>query len=330
MTGQRQVQQPQQHHTRRLLHRLLTAAGSPWVRIGFLVAAVALAVYAVGSRWDDVSADLQRIGWGSALLSLVPMVAGLGTGMLSWRSVLAGLGSPLPLRVSAQIYFLGQLGKYLPGAVWPVVSQMELGSDHDVPRRRSVAALLIAVLVSLATGLVVGGLIAAIRLGGRHGWLWLLPAAGLAIGVLILPPVLLALLRRLPKVRFEGNFGWEPLLRALAWSTLGWGLYGLHAAVLGAAADDSSLGRTLLLSIGAYAVAWCAGMVAFLLPAGAGARDGVLVLILSSATTSSAAIAVAVVSRVVTTVADLGLAGWAAAYTASHRPNRQPSPPAAD
>ena len=36
-------------------------------------------------------------------------------------------GRPVPRRSSAEIFFVGQLGKYVPGAVWPVVVQMRLG-----------------------------------------------------------------------------------------------------------------------------------------------------------------------------------------------------------
>jgi hypothetical protein len=37
---------------------------------------------------------------------------------------------------TARILFLGQLGKYLPGSVWPVLAQMELGKTYRVPRHR--------------------------------------------------------------------------------------------------------------------------------------------------------------------------------------------------
>jgi hypothetical protein len=40
-----------------------------------------------------------------------------------WQTILADLGSRLRLTVAARIFFVGQLGKYLPGSVWPVVMQ---------------------------------------------------------------------------------------------------------------------------------------------------------------------------------------------------------------
>ena len=60
--------------------------------------------------------------------------------MLVWRALMAGVGSPLSVGVASRVLFIGQLGKYLPGSVWPVLAQMELASDHKVPRARTAAA----------------------------------------------------------------------------------------------------------------------------------------------------------------------------------------------
>lgn len=259
------------------------------------------------------------------------MTLALTCGMLSWRRVLGGLGSPLSTRVGGQIYFVGQLGKYIPGAVWPVVTQMELGSDHQVPRRRSVAALLIAVLISLVSGFSIGSVIAAVDLGSRHPWWWLALAAVPFGAALLIPQVLWSLLRLVPKTRIGPGVGAQvsgrAMLAAVGWSLAGWALYGLHIALLAALAAPGRFGPALIIGTGAYALAWCAGMIAFLLPAGAGARDGVLVLMLSSSIPTSAAIAVAVVSRVVTTVADLSWAGVAVLATQRARHRSTPARP---
>src|ERR1039457_5073381 len=105
--------------------RILT--GRP-VRWGFAAVAVAIGGYAVARQWDDVRAALASIG----VLAVVAAMASVAVAMLAamqvWRVLLAAHGSPLPARTAARIMFVGQLGKYLPGSVWPVLAQMELGS----------------------------------------------------------------------------------------------------------------------------------------------------------------------------------------------------------
>ncbi|HEX3589173.1 MAG TPA: hypothetical protein VHV74_06035, partial [Pseudonocardiaceae bacterium] len=104
------------------------ALGSRAVRYGFVVVAVGLGVYAVVRQWPDVRTSLVQIGVLPAIGALVAAVAGLGFAVQVWRVLLAALGTPLPLRASAKVVFVGQLGKYLPGSVWPVLAQMELGT----------------------------------------------------------------------------------------------------------------------------------------------------------------------------------------------------------
>ena len=85
----------------------------------------------------------------------------------------------------------------------------------------------------------------------------------------------------------------------------------LHVAVLAAAFRPQSVGTLLAASVGGYALAWAAGLIAIVLAAGAGARDLTLVLALGAVLPTNPAVAVAVVSRAVTTVCDLALAGVA-------------------
>jgi hypothetical protein len=286
------------------------------LRFGFLLAAVGLSVWAVAGRWGEVSVDLRQIGWPRLLLCAPAMVGGLLCGMLSWRAVLCGLGSPLGSKDGGGIYFVGQLGKYLPGAVWPVLAQMELGRDHQIPRRRSAGALIIAVVVSLATGLIIAGLIVPFVAGDEHPALWWLMAPVPLLVVLLLPKVLPAVLRRLPLVDLGAAL--PPALpagsmaAAVGWSMLGWFCYGVHIALLAGAFPSGGTGSLLVASLGGYPLAWAAGMIAFMLPAGAGARDVTLVLALAAVVTTNSAIAVAVVSRAVTTACDLALAAVAA------------------
>ena len=60
--------------------------------------------------------------------------------------------------------FIGQLGKYIPGSVWPILTQMELGARANVPRSRSASASILTMILSLVTGL----LVAAVTLPFAH------------------------------------------------------------------------------------------------------------------------------------------------------------------
>src|ERR1700744_5457357 len=97
--------------------------GSRVVRYGFALVAIGLGCWAVADEWHGVHAALARIGLVTAAGALVCVLAAMMCAMQSWRALLASLGSPLPLRAAARVMFVGQLGKYVPGSIWPVLAQ---------------------------------------------------------------------------------------------------------------------------------------------------------------------------------------------------------------
>ncbi|MEV4892205.1 lysylphosphatidylglycerol synthase transmembrane domain-containing protein [Nonomuraea sp. NPDC055795] len=276
------------------------------VRFGFLAIALGFGTWAVASQWDAVAAGFAKLSWPMVAASLAAVVAALLGAMLTWRTLLADLGSPLPFRSAAKVFFVGQLGKYIPGAVWPVIAQMEMGRDLGVPRSRSAAAFFLMMPIQLATGL----LVTLGTLGwDRYGWLLLaLPV----ILVLLEPKVVNAVigfgLRKLKREPLERPLTRRGMLTALGWALAGWAAYGVHLYFV---APQTGL----LFAIGAFALSWCLGILTFVVPAGAGVREVAMVAVLSPVMDRGSAIAVALVSRIVIIVGDLicaGIAGFVA------------------
>ena len=132
-------------------------AQSPWLRGGLLVIAAGLAVYGLASQWPQVHAALAKLDGYDVAGAAVSVIAGLGCMLLAWRALLADLGSPLPLSAAIRVMFVGQLGKYVPGAVWAVAAQVELARDYQIPRRRSATASVVAMALTLVVSLIVAG-----------------------------------------------------------------------------------------------------------------------------------------------------------------------------
>ena len=102
----------------------------------------------------------------------------------------------------------------------------------------------------------------------------------------------------------ERPVSWRSLGIALAWTVLGWLLLGLQVCFL--LADVTHGGpRTWLLGLGAYTLAWTLALLIVVAPNGIGAREVVLVAALAPVLSASAALAVALEARLVTTLSDL-------------------------
>src|SRR3954452_17484900 len=137
------------------MRRVVSAVAGSWVtRVGFVAVAVGLAVWALWSRWPEVVSALHRLdARGLVLAALATLLNAVLTG-LAWRALLADLGFRLPIGLAARVFFVGQIGKYVPGSLWPMIVQAELAKRH-VARRSTAAATFVLLLLSGASALIV-------------------------------------------------------------------------------------------------------------------------------------------------------------------------------
>jgi uncharacterized membrane protein YbhN (UPF0104 family) len=113
-------------------------------------------------------------------------------------------------------------------------------------------------------------------------------------------------------------------LRAVGWALLAWLAYGAHVWLLARQLGVGGGPSLLLQCTGAFAGAWCVGFLLVVAPAGAGAREAALILLLGPVMPAAQATVVVVVSRLLFTTADLGCAG-VAALAARRGASRYPS-----
>jgi hypothetical protein len=276
-------------------------------RLAFLALTLAAGAYAVAKQWGRVREGFEDLGPLPLIIALLPALASVSAMMLAWRGLLGSLGSPLRLRPAARIFFTSQLGKYLPGSVWPVVAQMQLGRAYRIPRARSAAAAALAMLVSLVTALVLAAATLSVAGGARSaGYWWAFAAVPVLLAGLhprVANPALKTIFRVTRRPAIEPLTG-ETIRKTAGRSLVGWLLAGAHIWVL-AVALGAAPWRTLLLGIGGYAFAWSVGFLIVFAPAGAGVREIILVAALQPVLDPGKATVVALASRLVTIVADL-------------------------
>ena len=288
------------------------------LRLAVLVAFLGALAWSLAAQWGAVRPMLGQLTMRSLGVALAAVLAGILATFLCWREVLAQLGGRLPLAAGARVFFLGQLGKYVPRSGLAVMAQMELGRDYKVPDgrpggRRGVPARprRHGLAVAVASAPLLGP-------DAVHAYWWLLAVLPVVL-LAIVPTVLNRLLafvvrlaRRPPLPRPLSTAG---VLRALGWALASWLAYGAHIWVL--AGQLGAEGLLLpALATGAFAAAWCAGFLLLVAPAGAGVREAALVLLLSAVMTRPEATVVAVLSRLLFVLGDLA---WGAAALLARR-----------
>jgi len=203
-----------------------------------------------------------------------------------WNIIVRYLGGTLALRKGLKIYFLSNLGWYLPGKVWYAVGRAYLGQQEGV----SVGVISTSVLMEMALSLTSSALMATLALplvspllGAKSLYLGV---AVLVLGLAVLHPALmkpaLTLLERLlpgPKRTMNPPLRYLVMMGLLVGYLFIWGFVGAAFFILLNAIYPLSL--AWLPTVAAiYAVSWMAGFLAPFAPSGLGVREGAMILLL--------------------------------------------------
>ena len=296
--------------------RWLNAAGV----IAALVA-IALCAKALADDWASVRHSIAHAELGWIAVALCCGAAGMTFLGMLWWSCLQVFGDPQRRRNAVAWYFGGELGKYLPGGIWPVVGRGELAQRAGVRRTSAYATTLLSYAVMcIAAAIVCVALLpfAAARHGLGWGWaaLAVIPAGFAAVHPAILGRVL-ALGQRLTRGRVSLDPPpWPAMLGLIVRAVPTWLLVGMASVAV-----TESLGYDQRPSQVAFAAvaAWILGFLAVPVPAGAGVRE--LVFVAFSGLAGGPATAVATIARVLLIIVD-GIGGllglWFARRTAAN------------
>lgn len=305
---------------------------SGWRRAGTWALQLALTGAVTWAILERLNVSLEELGavgtarwWRPAalplVLSSVLLAAGFTLSAWFWgRLVHAFGGRALGPWEAARVYFLANLGRYLPGKLWQIAGLAFLAGERGVPPLAATGAAVLGQGLTLVGACLVG--IVPLAAGGaRRGPilpLWATALVMLAAGVLLVPPLFrravawsFRLLRRTPP---EGT-ALDPLfgLRWIALYAVNWAVYGTAFWIF-ARAFQVSAGA--LESAGAFAAAYFVGYIAIFAPAGIGVREGVLAALLAGSLPAGEAMALAVVARIWTTAVEVvpaaafGVAPW--------------------
>ena len=282
-----------------------------WLLAGLVVA---LGIWLVWRSTEDLGTAVRRLNAAAVVGAGLAAIGGTMAMQRCWFALLHGLGAEPEPTAASRLFYLSQLGKYLPGSVWPVLAQMEFGRRWGLGRTVMVAANLLFLGVITASGIVAGAILLPWSSAdglARYWWL-LLALIPLTAGLhpRTLPALLAWLWRRLGKEPLGITLTGTGLARAGAWAALAWMLLGAHITVLASAFGRPNVGE-VAAATGAMALGWAAGIIFIPAPAGAGVRDTVLALTLAPLIGTTPAVTVALASRVLLVVADVALAGQA-------------------
>jgi glycosyltransferase 2 family protein len=291
---------------------------SRWIRVGQWViggAILWLAGRSLLRNWDELRS--QPLEWRVEpfwlILSALTVWAMYALLITAWRLMLGAWGQRLEGWTAARIWTVSSLGKYLPGKVWAIAGMALMAREAGVAPWAATGSAVVLQVLAIGTGAAVAGLTGAHALEAAR------PGAGAALGLLVVvaaaavafllwPPVLRRLLRLVAPESEEriasasGPVTFGVVANLVAWIGYGVALWLLARGLLPGA------GLGLVPAIAVFTASYLAGFLALIAPGGLGVREGLFILLLQGPLGIGAATALALASRVLLTITELGAA----------------------
>jgi hypothetical protein len=234
----------------------------------------------------------------------------------AWYLITLALRIDIPLSETLRSWLTSQLGKYLPGKIWLLLSRFYFYESKGKPKKSiSIALYLETVIVLLAGAMIFLASLILVKevrpfyLRKEAVWLaLLLIAAAVSIYPRLLQKIMNWVLIQLKKEPIAISISysrilWISFICILAWAVGGVGFYLFVDSVFAVSRDQ------ILFLTGALAFSSTMGLIAIFAPSGLGVREGVLVYLLSSIMPGSVATVISILTRIWMTLIEIGLIG---------------------
>jgi hypothetical protein len=234
----------------------------------------------IGEQWVEFSALWRTLEPNYALLaaSALVVLASYVVLIWTWQHTVRAWGERLGFRDAARIWFVSNLGRYVPGKVWQIGAMGMLAQRVGVSPVAAVGSSLVVTIVNVLAGAAVAAVASA---GNVDAPAWALPATiALACGV-IAAPWLLPVVVRTASAVLRRELRVPSLPHSAIWiaalgCTAAWVMYGvafrwMHIALIGHATG------TLAGSTAAFTASYLVGFLVLLAPGGIGVREYALI-----------------------------------------------------
>lgn len=275
-------------------------------------------IFTIHKHWVNVRETLLSADWCQVILGTFLLAAAQPILVLIAHANLKHLGFDLPYLRIFYVYFVSLAAKYLPGGIWGfpgrVVAYQTIGVKGSAPFisliREEAVLFISAALVGLA------GLLDGLRIAD---WIRIAIAVGALVCIVLMLLVQIpGTWRALGKIKFLKSFGFSEaqsgqqngsyqwLLVSLLLGLLFWALIGIGFRAMALGVSNLVIDMSLLQAIGVFALAWCAGYVILVAPAGIGIRESVLSALLANYLPVAQALSIALMARLWWSIGEAG------------------------
>ncbi|MBA4072661.1 MAG: hypothetical protein C0497_12615 [Gemmatimonas sp.] len=251
------------------------------IRVALQLVLLGFVIWYVRAHWSEYEQLFQQASpaWKMLAASCFLVCVAYLVLIQTWRQVVEAWGERLSFANAMRIWFVSNLGKYVPGKVWAIAAMGTLAQEQGVSPVAAMGSSVVVQLVNLVTGFAIffiaGAQAVDVPFGALVGVAAL--AGALAVAPTLLPKAVLLINRMSGRQLAIPHLPRRAIWWAGAGTALAWVLYGIafqfFAAGMSSGAVGGTLGDWTAVFIGPYLV----GFIAVFAPGGIGVREVAMV-----------------------------------------------------
>jgi len=302
----------------------LLARFKPGIKWAIAAVVLVFLVLTVRKAYVDVMEHREHLNfsamdWRWFFLGLLAYVIGMMPAAIAWLQTLRAFGETVPLWVGLHAYFLGHLGKYVPGKAMVIVLRVRRLAPHGIGIKPTIVSIFVETLTSVAVGAILGCVFLFFAPKFPPTWMMICAAICIPCSLVFLLPhtfrLVLTLLAKSKIGRMPRSVGdaftWRMMMRACVWMILGWVLHGTAGWLVLSGIQSTPELWTFQAWAACVSAVSLGAVVGFasMLPGGAVIRELVITWLLSSIVPQPIALFAAIAFRIANLIAEFLVVG---------------------
>lgn len=246
-----------------------------------------------------------------------------------WWQLVREMHEHVPYWPAFRVFMISEVARYVPGKIWQYVSRIYLAEKYNIPPALTLTSALVELLMMMVAAGAVSLANASRILPALEEQYRPLLLLALLVAIALVHPRSLKLWSRI-LAKFL-NQEWIPfdvryshLVMILVASLVTWAISGAGFALFVQALTDAGDGRMVQLTT-IFAASWLIGLLAIVVPAGVGVREGIMTILLAALMPHPTAAVLAIASRLWVTLLEVVLLALARAFIPGPHPSNMVS-----
>jgi len=281
-------------------------------KISFIVKFILIAVLCyfvyikLAENWGNVKQFDWSVNYLMLFLSLLVHLLALFIMSVVWVILISGFGHKVKFKDAFKISYIANLGRYIPGRIWPVFGMAYLAKQIKIEEQTSVTSWVVTQFFSLPSAFLLGIICIlfspnileqAGRFLSSSFYIISLLVVILSLLMILAPSkafvVLNILLRKLKRQEVSFDLSVKTAISIYLGYIIGWFVYGFSFWLF-ILSLTSNFDISLVTAVGSFVLSYQIGYLAIFTPGGIGVRELLLTVILNpylGALSSSIAVA---------------------------------------